>query len=88
MIDALILSNPLRYETKITAARKAYKALSADQLYLVDTRHLYQAELKLLEAKEVETRRILASMQQLINSLDNVTLEQIALIEEFVAERK
>ena len=81
LIDALILSNPLRYETKITAARKAYKALSSDQMYQVDTRHLYQAELKLLEAKEVEMRRILASMQHLINSLDNVTLEQIALIE-------
>lgn len=81
MIDALILSNPLRYETKIQAARKAYKNLSPDQLYQVDTRYLYQAELKLLEAKEVEMRRILASMQLLIDSLDNVTLEQLALVE-------
>ena len=81
MIDALILSNPLRYEEKITAARKAYKALSADQLPLVDAKHLYQAEIKLASAKKVETARRLASIQHLINSLDNVTIEQIALIE-------
>ena len=81
MIDSLVLSNPLRYEDKIKAARKAYKALPVDQMYLVDTRHLYEVELKLLEAKEVETARKLASMQQLIDSLDNVTIYSAALIE-------
>ncbi len=81
MIDSLVLTNPLRYEDKIKAARKAFSALSPDQFYMVDTRHLYQVELKLVEAREVETARKLASMQQLINSLDGITLQHAALIE-------
>ena len=81
LIDNLILSNPLRFETKVKAARKAYNALSGYQLAQVDARKLYQVELRIAQAKEVETARRLSSLQQLINSLDNITLESTALIE-------
>jgi len=81
MIDSLVLSNPLRYEKKITATRKAYNALSVEQMALVNYGHLVKVEQKLLAAQEEETRRILASMQGLIDSLDHVTIEQIILIE-------
>ena len=81
MVDDLVLSNPLRFEDKYKAARTAYRLLSADQLDMVDARNLYAMELKLLAAKEVETTRRLASIQQLINSLGGISLENMVLIE-------
>jgi len=82
LIDALILTNPMRYETQIKAARKAYTTLSADQMALVNSRKLSEAE-KLLQAqKEAFTKRSMASLQMYIDSLDReVSLYDLALVE-------
>ena len=81
MIDAILLANPMRYETKIAAARKAYNKLSADQMALVDNRNLAEGEKKLKEQKEEFTRKSLVSLQKLIDTLDNVGLRDLALVE-------
>jgi len=83
MIDAILLSNPMRYETQIKAARTAYNRLTADQMALVtNNSKLGEAE-KLLQAqKEAFTKRSLASLQQLIDSLGNdLDLYDLALVE-------
>ena len=82
MIDAILLTNPMRYEKQITAARKAYNALSAEQMALVtNSKKLSEAEIKLAAQKKEFTRRSLASLQQLIDSLGDVDLYDLALVE-------
>ena len=81
MIDAILLTNPMRYEKQIKAARTAYNNLTADQMELVTSQKLAAAEVALKNQKEAYTRRSLASLQKLIDSLDNVTLNDLALVE-------
>jgi hypothetical protein len=82
MIDAILLNNPMRYEKQITAARKAYSALTADQMDLVtNSNKLSEAEIKLRAQKQEFTRRSLSSLQMLIDSLGDVDLYDLALVE-------
>ena len=82
MIDAILLNNPMRYEKRITAARKAYSALTADQMDLVtNSNKLSEAEIKLRAQKQEFTRRSLSSLQMLIDSLGDVDLYDLALVE-------
>ena len=82
LIDTIILANPMRYEDKIEAARKAYSSLTADQMALVTNgAKLMEAEVKLRVQKEAFTKKSLASLQILIDSLGDVVLYDLALIE-------
>jgi len=82
MIDAILLSNPMRYEKQITAARTAYNKLTADQMALVNNSNLVEAEKLLIVQKEAFTKKSLASLQQLIDSLgDDLDLYDLALVE-------
>ena len=83
MIDAILLSNPMRYEKQIKAARTAYNKLTADQMALVTNNHKLGEAEKLLQAqKDAFTKKSLASLQQLIDSLGNdLDLYDLALVE-------
>ena len=81
LIDAIILTNPMRYEKQIKAARSAYNGLTADQMELVNPKKLVEAEIALDDQKNAYTRRSLASLQKQIDSLDNVSLNDLALVE-------
>ena len=83
MIDAILLTNPMRYETQIKAARAAYNKLTADQMALVNNNSKLGEAEKLLQAqKEAFTKRSLASLQTYIDSLDReMSLYDLALVE-------
>ena len=81
LIDVILLSNPMRYEKQINTARTAYNRLTADQMALVNNGKLVEAERLLIEQKEAFTRKSLASLQIQIDSLDNLTLYDLALVE-------
>ena len=82
LIDTIILANPMRYEDKIEAARKVYSSLTADQMALVTNgAKLMEAEVKLRVQKEAFTKKSLASLQILLDSLGDVDLYDLALIE-------